>query len=119
MPACNIEYDACVEDVFDEVRNHNTHNSCSKLSNNVPEQVVCEWSRWIGSLKFDGNSVCLSVCYPDKQVSFLLGSLQDDHSLLRSQVNSHAFNCHLNHVCDSLFHGLGLLSLLCFYCTPI
>src|SRR5258708_38807029 len=56
-----------------------------------------EWSGRSCSLKFDGNSICLRLRYPDEKVAFLLRSFQDDHSLLRCQIDTHAINCHLYH----------------------
>src|SRR6266487_5889587 len=38
------------------------------------------------------------MCYPDKEIAFLLRCFYDDDSLLRGQVYSHALNCHLYHV---------------------
>src|SRR5690348_7759270 len=65
-----------------------------------------EWSGRRCPLKFDGNSICLCMRYPDKEVALLLRSFQDDHSLLRSQVYSHALNRHLYHsFSDSLFRA--------------
>src|SRR5579875_439430 len=87
-----------MENLIDQVGDYNADDACPKLGNDVFQQVMGEWSGGSRALKFDGNRICLSLRYPDKEIAFLLYSFQDDHSLLRSQIDSHAFNCHLNHV---------------------
>src|SRR6266487_1397898 len=57
------------------------------------------------------------MCNPDEQVAFLLSSFQDDHTLLRGQVYSHTFNCHLNHIFELPFLWLGPVESLTFLLT--
>src|SRR5712691_13104976 len=53
--------------------------------------------------------------YPDKQITILFCCFQDDHTSLRSQVYSHAFNCHLYHRILTL--SFVLMSIT--YLTPL
>src|SRR5438874_9548442 len=111
MSARDVQYNAGIEDIFDQVRDHDTDNFCSQVTDHVFKQVVSEWPGRTCSLEFDSDSVCFSMRYPDKQIALLLGCFQDDDSLRRLQIYAHAFNCHLNHVFVSLFHGCALSSL--------
>src|SRR5260221_14631859 len=111
MPSRNIQYDTCIEDVFDQVRDHNAYDFSSKITDDILQQVMRERARRTRPLKFNINCICFSMRYPDKQVTLLLRRFQDDHSLRRLQIDTHAFNCHLNHISDSLCYGWELSGL--------
>jgi len=45
MPSRNIQYDTCIEDVFDQVRDHNAYDFSSKITDDILQQVMRERAR--------------------------------------------------------------------------